>query len=112
MTATDVMRRMLDERGVEWWNQTDPEPQTRTVARSGDQFIIYHENVDGTVGYLVTNIDGLTPEQAIAATLGRGECRRKWHNGYGFCDQCGANITSACNVYCWQCGRKVVDDGH
>ena len=75
-SATDELRRMLDERGMEWWNQTDPEPQTATMARLGDQLIEYHENVNGTMGYHAWNMCDLTPEQAIAATLGRGECKK------------------------------------
>lgn len=69
MTATDELHRMLDERGVEWmpsaWSAKD-----ETFYKVGD------------VGYLATElssgkmkvcIEGYpTPEQAIAATLGRG----------------------------------------
>ena len=69
-SSTQVFRAMLDERGVEWWNETDPEPQTVTMARFGDQLIEYHENVNGTTGYHVWNMRDLTPEQAIEATLG------------------------------------------
>ena len=70
MTAIERVRELLDERGVGWWNQTDPEPQTVTMARLGEQLIEYHENVNGTMGYHVWNMCDLTPEQAIAATLG------------------------------------------
>lgn len=70
MSATERVRELLDERGVGWWNQTDPEPQTVTMARLGEQLIEYHENVNGTMGYHVWNMCDLTPEQAIAAALG------------------------------------------
>lgn len=69
MTATDELRRLLDERGVEWmpsaWSAKD-----ETFYKVGD------------VGYLATElssgkmkvcIEGYpTPEQTIAATLGGG----------------------------------------
>ena len=74
MNATDELRRLLTEAGVVWWNQTDPEPQTVTMARLGDQLIEYHENVNGTMGYHVWNMRELTPAQAIAATLGDVPC--------------------------------------
>lgn len=70
MTATDELRRMLGERGVEWWNETDPEPQSITMARADEQLIEYHENANGSTGYHIFNMHDLTPEQAIAATLG------------------------------------------
>lgn len=75
MSATDELRRLLDERGIEWWNETDPIPQTVTMARVGEQLIEYHENVNGSAGYHVFNVHDLTPEQAVEATLGRGECK-------------------------------------
>ena len=38
-------------------------------------------------------------------------CHKKWHkSGYGFCSECGANVTSACDRYCWQCGRRIVEE--
>ena len=64
--ATERLRAMLDERGIEYiendfgitWSYYN-DPHTAT------------ESMDGTL--IVT---GLTPEQAIEATLGRGECER------------------------------------
>ena len=70
MTATDKLRALLDERGVEWWNETDPEPQRVTMARTGEQLTAYYENANGSIGYHVYNMHDLVPEQAIAATLG------------------------------------------
>lgn len=75
MTATDRLRALLDERGVEWWNETDPDPQTITMARTDGQLIEYHENANGSTGYHIFNMRDLTPEQAVEATLGRGTCR-------------------------------------
>ncbi len=70
MSATDELRRMLDERGVEWWNDTDPEPRRQTNVWVGEQLVMFHENVNGTVGYVVYSTHDLTPEQAIDVTLG------------------------------------------
>lgn len=119
MSATEELRHMLDERGVEWWNQTDPEPQTVTMARLGEQLIEYHENVNGTMGYHVWNMCDLTPEQAIAATLGSGECEiettENWlpAERYHRCKHCGAffAVMNASGdiqpCVCPNCGRKV-----
>lgn len=123
MTATKSLRQLLDERGVEWWNDTDPEPQHVTVVHFEERIVIYHENVNGTMGYHVYNTHDLTPEQAVEATLGRGTCRkvREWED-----DPCGGGgwvlVCSECDEllandgedgefdgpnYCPNCGRKV-----
>ncbi len=104
-SSTKILRRMLDERGVEWWNQTDPEPQTATMARLGDQLIEYHENVNGTMGYHVWNMCDLTPEQAIAATLGRDNVGRY----VGLCQGKYWERTENSDYYCGGCGWKVTD---
>ena len=117
-TATDVLRRLLDERGVEW---------TPSVWSASDE-TFYKV---GEVGYLATElssermkvrIDGYpTPEQVVEATLGRGTCKaskqrsmdgkvRGWQ-----CHGCGAAIVTAPSGeewpelpnYCPECGRSV-----
>lgn len=45
-----------------------------------------------------------------AATVGVGTCHKKWRNGYGFCSECGCNITGEWANYCPTCGRKVVTE--
>jgi hypothetical protein len=68
MTATDELRRLLDERGVEWWpNEGDPAHITERVTdgvrykyRQIGHRLIVSACTEGTI----------TPEQAIAATLG------------------------------------------
>ena len=66
MSATEKLRALLDERGVEWtqsmaWNVT---------VINGDWLVV--EDVDfGTLSVSTTAYQ-LTPEQAIAATLGGG----------------------------------------
>ena len=128
MSATDELRRLLTEAGVVWWNQTDPEPQTVTMARLGDQLIEYHENVNGTTGYHVWNMRELTPEQAITATQGSGTCKDVCNSVSEFtCSVCGFNcdLTSWISLfdgddgrhrhhhhgtpnYCPNCGARVV----
>ena len=59
MSATDELRRMLDERGVEYESISD------TCTYVGETQLTEYE--PGIVGLQMRN---LTPEQAIAATLG------------------------------------------
>lgn len=107
MTATDELRRLLDERGVEhvdaedghtqhtWWSDGDHEI---CASNSGERLAVYN----------------LTPEQAVEATLGRGECRRVLYEPTGVlaCSECGAGIPKQLDKYCYlhycpNCGRKV-----
>ena len=69
MTATDELRRMLDERGVEHTDAEDGHTQ-HTFWLGGD-----HEIAACNSGKRLA-VYNLTPEQAIAATLGRGTCRK------------------------------------
>ena len=73
MTATDELRRLLDERGVEWWSEDDQEEPayyfiTKWFANGCEQ--TYEEipaiRSRSLKAYCVT------PEQAIAATLESG----------------------------------------
>ena len=111
MTATDELRRLLDERGVEWvaigtdtcWTGADGYPMGAWETTNGTHM----------------RVADLTPEQAIEATLGRGECRNKARRPQTFwCDQCDCAAEGWVDVggtlingfrYCPNCGRKVVD---
>ena len=65
MTATDELRRMLDERGVEHFDNNE-----RTLWGCGDYYPYSAvENFGGSLN-VHTHAYDLTPEQAIAATLG------------------------------------------
>ena len=120
MSATDELRRLLDERGVEcrqteWidgitvkWRGSDG---SEYGARNGLSF-------DGPTGGLV--LYDLTPAQAVEATLGRGTCTvvsKLLIEGeyvpssyYEFEMECGEgfkwdeSIPPRC---CPNCGRKV-----
>jgi hypothetical protein len=115
MTATDELRRLLDERGVEWmddsyaqlwctvWNGHDGKQWRMTENRSG----------------MLTELKAwhVTPEQAIAATLGRVECENIAPDYLDFlCSVCGfvhyhsdENDTGDGNdwAYCPRCGKAV-----
>ena len=69
MTATEELRRLLDERGVEWWQSANTLGCIFTRWYSplfGDEVCAMENGKEG----LVLFDHYLTPEQAIAATLG------------------------------------------
>jgi len=131
MTATDELRRMLDERGVEWWQK---KRHTCWKVGKGQEVEMWRawEAPDGSITLKVDYIYHLTPEQAIAATLGRGECRNasKVMDEHGqarfACSECHAWIDSRllwnpeyrngespwvsdCKLnFCPNCGRRIV----
>ena len=121
MTATERLRAMLDERGVEW-EDFDGEPtwaggdgrmhyarQEFTFAGLTDEVTVYH----------------LTPAQAIDATLGRGTCHDEGDPSDFCCSECGVRMfTNTSDTYtmiaadehtiikhpnyCPNCGRRCV----
>ena len=120
MTATDELRRLLDERGVKWWPMHDIE--------NG-----YHEDRD--TEFLVwgckhvahewgcrLQVDMLTPAQAVEATLGRGTCKLTPDDHYRVdaVETSWGCVCSACGAFhkfnhgekwafCPSCGREVVE---
>lgn len=64
MTATDELRRLLDERGVEWRGGLP----TETMVEADGLDLLYVALPDGRVRAFIRNY--LTPEQAVEATLG------------------------------------------
>ena len=114
MTATEELRRLLSERGVEWENGVPYGANAVTRFKVNDvwlryvdygdyQWLDYHEN------------EPLTPEQAIAATLGPGTCHLEINTSMTavVCDRCnypmprGTVLTEV--HFCPNCGRKVAD---
>ena len=112
MTATDELRRMLDERGVEWWQSANTLGCIFTRWHSplfGDEVCAMENGEEG----LVLFDHFLTPEQAIAATLGAGTCKLTLYEDTGItvCSECGAVQPDDWTVYyCWSCGRRVVEE--
>ena len=129
MTETEKLRRLLDERGVEWQDKEGPFPIT--AWESND--VIWVAKAYRT-GVFSVETRPVTPEQAIAATLGSGECRTVQMDCFGNppyntsglngnstacgCSECGAPWSTVGmfrgNVFkhnfkaCPICGRKVV----
>lgn len=131
MTATERLRDLLDERGVEW----DEYGDGYTLLRHGGREYTVQPNVCNRL--IVTN---LTPEQAVAATLGSCSRPRNCTNGErtdgtchaeGFDDgvdegldgewysyspptwylSCGHEVhESECPRFCPVCGREVVGE--
>lgn len=102
-SATENMRRLLAERGIEWRSGLEG------VTFVGDWcFVEYDE------GKLAATCEPvLTIEQAIAATLGSGTCTRvksgtKPDGSPRYrCSNCKYGIGDKRWSYCPNCGRKV-----
>ena len=123
MTATDELRRMLDERGVEW--ETDRSGFRVMWGKPLDEFhdTMQFKAVNNALpnGGLNVHICGFTPEQAIAATLGSGTCElvnaaEDLGDGTSscMCFECGYTALDDWwdeFNYCPNCGRKVVTNG-
>lgn len=121
MSATDELRRLLDERGVEWGNvRNDGSESDYLTEWQFDGIQSYAVATEWAVGgglSLEIHRHHLTPEQAIEATLGR-TCRWEYPQGvngwvgYMVCSCCGAKydetVTDEAN-YCPNCGAKVVE---
>lgn len=116
-SATDELRRLLDERGVEWWAGED-ECDRKTHWESSSLTWEYYndENGDAWLGFLGACESDVSPEQAVSATLGRWTCRDVGR--YAFvCSVCGWASDEPHHVlggfwpkYCPECGRAVVND--
>ena len=117
-SATEVLRRMLDERGVEWWQK---KRHTCWKVSKGQEVEMWRawEAPDGSLTLKVDYIYGLTPEQAIAATLGTGTCHIKpWKmerdTGFYDCMECECGYVSDVSDwakwhFCPNCGRRIVE---
>lgn len=111
MSATDELRRLLDERGVEWVaSGTDT-----CWSSAGGYPMRAWETTNGTH----MRVADLTPEQAVDATLGRGTCHAVFEVdamsedervGEYVCSECGETFNDGHGEfphYCPECGRKV-----
>ena len=126
MTPTERLRELLDERGVKHFDHDEGEPlrdlseagpDPATSWLMGDASVCAVPNKNGTFDLW---IDHVTPEHAVEATLGRGECHlinAGEDCGKGIpsimCFECGYTAPDECwndAKYCPNCGRKVVDE--
>ena len=119
-SATDVLRRLLDERGVEHydgcentlWGYEQTSESTGTYRYSADEI---------SDGFVNVWLHHRTPEQAIAATLGPGTCvpvldserdNQTYLKPRFVCSECGCQLTESrlgkvWQNYCPNCGRRV-----
>lgn len=117
-TATDKLRRLLDERGVEWSPSAwDRSTETYWKTADGNGCLA----VQGETKLRLSFADYLTPEQAIDATLGRGTCHAVFEVdamsedervGEFVCSECGETFGDGRDQrpnYCPNCGRAVVE---
>ena len=128
MDATEILCSLLEERGVEWREHEAPAAECIAFF-DGNGWHDCWESVDGEVNVTFS----MTPEQAIAATLGRVECHNasKVMDEHGqarfACSECSAWIdsrmlwnpeyrngespwVSGCKLnFCPNCGRRIVD---
>ena len=119
MTATDELREGLTKRGIKWrWE--DERTTYWYVTVDGEEWGEWTAIEMG--GYLHLSFssgDVLTPEQAIAATLGTGTCRNAAPSYLDFlCSECGfvnyrndENDSGGGNDWhhCPNCGRRIVE---
>ena len=115
MTATDELRRLLDERGVECAANDGEYVKETCWTYMGELTAAFAEYYDGTTRF-ACDTWCFTPEQAIEATLGRGECRliptRDKPRSKAptlTCSKCGwwtDRINDRIN-YCPSCGKRV-----
>ena len=117
-SATEELRRLLDERGVNWGNirndgsESDYLTEWQLDDRQGHAVAI--EWVVGGGLSMELHRHNLTPEQAIAATLDAGTCKNRdadiYPGGMVFvCSACEGMSTDGQPSYCPNCGRKVVE---
>ena len=117
MTATDELRRMLDERGVEYTTDDGEHVKETCWSYMGELMAAFAEYDNGTTRF-ACDTWCFTPEQAIAATLGRGTCEMEYGGditpntakmmGVYFCSECGSPTYNDCMpYYCMYCGKAV-----
>lgn len=106
MSATDELRKLLDERGVEYKSH-----YLNTSWYAGMKLYMATDDMDGTL-----TVDNLTPKQAIAATLGNSRAERTCNliedGDLLHCSNCGsaaAKQSWAYWIYCPNCGARVVE---
>ena len=109
-TATDRLRELLDERGVEW----KAHGYENHTWWSNNENVGWHAENRPSIRGLYVKVEAvLTPKQAIAATMGAGTCKLTPYEDTGItvCSECGAVQPDDWTVYyCWSCGRKVVGE--
>ena len=119
-SATERLRALLDERGVEY---TIDHGYREFFWDFGETGTVRASAV-GTKGLVQMIVTGVTPEQAVAATLGPGTCKpiisdnlaesEGTGDAWADCSECGhllfvlTDPNSQPPNYCPSCGRRIV----
>lgn len=121
MTPTDELRARLDELGVEWWDiETNDKSQTLTECIIDDVRCKYRKVGRGFIVSTCTE-GSVTPEQAIAATVGAGTCKlliekRPHHGPWIYHFGCGYDfwLPTDCPMpvlkHCPNCGKRIAKE--
>lgn len=128
---TNELRDKLDELGVEWWPSDDPccEDVITHWCVGPFQWTAIEGEKDLWLNAGIAGHEPLTPEQAIAATVGAGTCHLEeceherevpydlpdcdggWYTEVTHdCDECGYENADPNIRFCGGCGRKVVTE--
>ena len=129
-SSTQVLRRLLDERGEYYRTSGNKTWWGRPIdAQTGKPINVFHNQAQPMgEDRLLVELQLATPEQVIDATLGRETCRDVADTPhYGDktrfeCSECGYEYSAVggfgCDYgdepdfrFCPNCGRKVVSDG-
>ena len=115
MTATERLRALLDERGVEWSNVytgTGDTLDNLTEWNVQDAGWVEAWEYGGYLSYTWHMGEKPSPEQAVEATLGRGTCHARNDEdtcGHDVCSECGFVWPDDYSIrYCPNCGRRVI----
>lgn len=113
MTATDRLRALLDERGVEWEEAGYDSVAATFWYDNGSFPVTAIDGTDDCPEGMVSLGAFLPPEQAVEATLGRGTCHARNDEdtcGHDVCSECGFVWPDDYSIrYCPNCGRRVVE---
>lgn len=121
MNATERLRELLDERGVEYVAEDEPSVGLHFTSWDADGFMWEADDRDKRIYLSADRL--ITPKQAIAATLGAGTCKADETETIKCVAADGSHLTvhvmecSACGhtyehvngdyEYCPHCGRCV-----
>ena len=113
MTATEQLRKLLDERGVEWSDRANAWTYETHWKGADGKPVCASQRSDG-IGDLVLK-QHVIPEQAIAATLCGDECEIVSYYEASTRGEVGrervklscGHIVERHSKYCQECGRKI-----
>lgn len=111
-SATEELRALLDERGVEYETNDN-------VTLWGDKLLTARDGVGSVYKFATEEFGGglclrmldLSPEQAVAATLGSGTCGTRWHELFGTPEGAAKTIAAltCCDYSCSGCPLESCD---